>query len=231
MWKCSPSGRMTRNANTSEQLRPVRQDVAGALRLRCQRRQRIAQPASGERKGALVGDPGIRSGEEREAEAVEQEIGDHDRGDQRQDQQRLAIGLEPRGLAHIAPPEGEGHGGQHGKFHDVLPRSEETACEPGIGERLVVADGDQLQLAREQRHEAQEDDRVHEAGLPLAADHPGLQEAVAQDAAEPLHRMVPARLGRQVRDDAQLSRGQETEGREGGQHQQRNPEGTHRLTG
>ena len=81
-----------------EQLCPVRQGIAGALRFRRQRRQRVTQPASGERKGALVGDPGIRSGEEREAEAVEQEIGDHDRGDQRQDQQRLAIGLEPGGL-------------------------------------------------------------------------------------------------------------------------------------
>ena len=94
---------------------------------------------------------------------------------------RFPVGLEPGGPRHVAAPERIGQRRQHGELDGVLGRREDPAGEARIHERLVVADDDQLDLAHEQRHEAQEDHRVHDPGLPVAPDHPLLQNAVGQD--------------------------------------------------
>jgi hypothetical protein len=47
---------------------------------------------------------------------------------------------------------------------------------------------------------------MHEAGLPLAADHARLQQAVGDDAVQALEGVVPAVLGAQPRDDRELAR-------------------------
>ena len=71
----------------------------------------------------------------------------------------------------------------------------------GNARRLVVADGDQLELAQQQRHEAEEDHRVHQARPPFAPDHAPLQQAVDEHAAQALPGLVPARLGLQREHD------------------------------
>ena len=71
--------------------------------------------------------------------------------DQRQDQQRLAVRLEPPRLQHVAAPVRVGERREHGDLDGVLERREESAGHARKDERLVVADDDQLQLAREQR--------------------------------------------------------------------------------
>jgi len=169
------------------------------------------------RELGLVSDAGIRRRQAREAEAVEREVRDHDRGDQRQDQDRLAVGLETAGLLHEAPPEAVGNGGQDRDLDCVLERRERAAGEARIDERLVVADRDQLDLAREQREEAQEQHRVHQPRTPVAADHARLQEAVAPDVPEASRGVVPARVRREARDDGELApreRGEARESRE-----------------
>ena len=86
--------------------------------------------------------------------------------------------LEPSRLLHEAAPVGIGERGEHADLDRVLERGEQAAADSAVGERLVVADHDQLELAHQQRHEAEEDHRVHHAGLPVAPDHPRLQEAI-----------------------------------------------------
>ena len=154
---------------------------------------------------------GIGRGEEREAEGVEGEVGDHDREDQRQDQQGLAIGLEARRARHEAAPVRVAEREQDADLDHVLGGGEEVAEGARVGERLVVADDDQLDLAHQQRHEAQEDRRVHEPGLPVPQHHPPLQEAVDQHRLQAGERPVPAHLGREVHDDRELAPGEPAE--------------------
>ena len=74
----------------------------------CSRRETGEQrrhAAADEGVVALVGDRRVARREQREAEAVEQEVGDHDRGDERQDQQRFPVGLEPLRRSHVAAVE------------------------------------------------------------------------------------------------------------------------------
>ncbi len=97
----------------------------------------------------LVGNARVGSRGEREAEAVEQEIRDHDRRDQRQDEQRLAVALESCRFLHEAPVERIADRGEHGDFDQILAQRERNAQRAGVGECLVIADDDQLQLSRQ----------------------------------------------------------------------------------
>ena len=94
---------------------------------------------------------------------------------------------------------------------------------------LVIADGDELQLAQQQRHEAQEDDRVHQAGTPFALQHALLQQAVDQHAARALPGLVPADFGLQRQHDLQLAPRQGRKAGKGQQHQQGDSERAHRC--
>ena len=68
----------------------------------------------------FVRDRRLASGGEREAEAVEQKVGDHDRRDQRQDEERLAVALEPCRFLHEAAEERIADRNEHGDFDQVL---------------------------------------------------------------------------------------------------------------
>ena len=214
-----------------DELDPVGRVVARGQRRRRKAGQRAGHEPAGERVLALVRDAGIAAGEKGEPEAVEQQVRDHDRGDQRQHQQGFAVGLEPGRPRHVAPPVGIGQRRQHGELDGVLRRREGAAGEPRVHERLVVPDDDQLDLAHEQRHEAEKDHRVHDPGLPVAPDHPLLQEAVGQDRHESLAGMIEAILGRERGDDGELAPGEVAEPGECGQHQQRDGDGAHRRNG
>ena len=107
-------------------------------------------------------------------------------------------------LLHEASPEGVGQRGEHRDLDHVLQRGEDASAESGVGEWLEVADDDQLDLAHQERHEADEDDGMHHAGLPVAPDHPGLQESVRQHALRACQRPVPAHFGRSATTIASL---------------------------
>ena len=157
-------------------------------------RQRPRTPRASARRRtrtrARARSPG-RAGEQREAEAVEREVGDHDRRDQRQDQQRLAVGLEPRGRRHEAAVEARRPTAPStASSTHVLQRGEQPAGErPGRRRARRSRSTIELDLAHQQRHEAEEDHRVHDPRLPVARDHPRLQEAVVE------HRAPAARAG------------------------------------
>ncbi len=175
----------------------------------------------------LARDPAVRSGTERKAKPVEQEIGDHDRRDQRQDDKRLPIGLEPCRLLHEAAEERIADCSQHRDFDPVLAEGERDAECARVHEALVVADHDQLQLPRQQGEEPGEDHRVHDPRLALAADHSRLQEAVFEQLLQPRARIVPADLRLQRDDDRQLAPRKIKESSERCQHQQRDSGGIH----
>jgi len=72
--------------------------VARRERGRTQARHGTLDGAAGEGVRALVRDAGVAAGEQGEPEAVEREVRDHDRGDQRQDQQGFRLGSSRAGL-------------------------------------------------------------------------------------------------------------------------------------
>ena len=156
--------------------------------------------------GALVRDRRDRIRQLRKPERVEREIRDHDDRDEAEHQQPFAVGFQPRGLEQQPAVEAVADGEQHADFDQVLADGENVPQRAGQGELCVEADDDELQLAHQQRDEAQEDDRVHQPGLPFAPDHPLLQQAVGDDRAQPVPRVVPADLRLQGHDDAQLAR-------------------------
>ena len=120
-------GQDHQKAEHRQRLRPVRPLVPGGQLVWRKSRKcpgdRIAR--KGER--SLVRDPRIDWCHEREAEAVEQQIGDHDRRDQRQDHQRFAIALEPGRLLHQPPPERIADRGKHRKLDEILEGREHPA--------------------------------------------------------------------------------------------------------
>ncbi len=210
-----------------EHLHPVARDVAGMQCGRRPARHGVGHDAAREGERTLAGDVRIGGGEQREAEAVEREVGDHDREDQRQDGDRLAIGLEPRRALAEAAPVRIGERQQHGDLHHVLGGGEEVARRPRIGKRLVVADDDELDLAHQQRHEAEEDRRMHDPRLPVAQHHSPLQEAIDQDRAQPPERMVEPVVRREPHDDGELAPREPAEAGERRQHQERERDRAH----
>ena len=169
MWKCSPTGRITRKLSTVSIW--IQYDAwypaASWSGDSPENIRAIASPAkANDRSCAIPGSAGTLSAKRKPSNS---EIGDHDRRDQRQDHQRLAVALEPGGLLHEPPPERVADRGKHRKLDEILEAREHPAREPGIDEGLVVTDREKLHFAHEQRHESEEDHRVHQAGLPFRA--------------------------------------------------------------
>ena len=196
---------------------------------RRERREGVGEGAAAERERPLVRDRRHAPGEQREAEAVEREVGDHDGEDQREHEHGLAIALEPSRVRDEAPVQGIEHGRDHGDLDDVLEHGEGSAERGGISRRLAIADRDELELAQQERDEAEEEHGVHQAGAPLAPDHALLHQAVDDDAAQPLPGMVAPVLGLQRAHDAELAPGEPGEAGEGQQHQQADPGRPHRC--
>ena len=210
-------------------LRPVGEHVAPLQRRRRERREGVGEGTAAERERALVRDRRHALGEQREAEAVEREVGGHDGEDQREHEHGLAIALEPPRVRDEAPVQGIEHRRDHGDLDDVLEHRERSAEGGGIRRRLAIADRDELELAQQERDETEEEDGVHQARAPLAPDHALLHQAVDDDAAQPLPGMVAPILGLQREHDAQLAPGEPGEAGEGQQHQQADPGRTHRC--
>ena len=194
-----------------DHLRPVRRVVAGQQNRLRERREDRRDRVAREGEAALVRDASVRRGVQREPEAVEGEIGEHDRGDEREDQQRFAVALESRGLEGQPPVQRVAARRENRQLDTVLECSEAAAERPRQGCALVVADREELQLAQQQRHEADEDHRVHETRPPFAAHHAALQEAVDHDVRQARPRPIPAYVRLQSRDDRELSRGEPDE--------------------
>jgi hypothetical protein len=165
--------------------------------------------------GALVGNRGHRTGELRKAERVEGEVRDHDDRDQAEHEETLAVRLEARWLLDQAAVEGVPDGQQHSDLDQVLPDGEGVSDRARQRELLVEADHDQLHLAHEQRNEAEEDHGVHDTGLPFAADHALLQQAVPENGAQAGPGLVPPYLRLQGGHDRQFP------GRERGKQRER----------
>ena len=210
-------------------LGPVEEPVADLERRLRQPAQRAGDRAARERPGALVRDLRKALGEEREAEAVEREVGHHDREDQPEHEHRLAVALEARRPRHEAAMERIEHGGGDGDLDAVLERRERAAERVRKRRALVEADRDQMELAQQQRKKADEDHGVHHARPPVAQDHAPLEQPVDGDAAQPLERRVPARLGLQRAHDPELSPGERGEARECEQQQRADAGWTHRA--
>ena len=172
-------------------------------------------------------DRGNPVGEQREAKAVERKVGHHDRQDQPEHEDGLAVALEARRVGDEPTVERVQHRDDDGDLDRVLEGGERARERVRERRRFAVADRDQLDLAQQQRHEAEEQHRVHHAGPPLAPHHPALQEAVDGDAAQARERRVPARLGLQCGDDPELSPGERREAGEGQQQQDGDRDRTH----
>ena len=211
-----------------DHLGPVEEPVADLERRLRQPAHRAGDPTARERPGALVRDLRKALGEEREAEAVEREVGHHDREDQPEHEHRLAVALEARRPGHEAAMERIEHGGGDGDLDAVLERRERAAERLRKRRALVEADRDQMELAQQQREKADEDHGVHHARPPVAQDHAPLEQPVDDDAAQPLERRVPARLGPKRAHDPELSPGERGEPRECEQQQRADPGWAHR---
>jgi hypothetical protein len=186
-------------------LRPVRDRIAGGERVGRQSGECARNRASREGERALVRDLRHAVGEQREAKAVEGEVGDHDRQDQAEDEDRFAVRLESRRADDEAAVQRIEHGSDDGDLDRVLERREHAGEPCGKRRQLVVADREQLELAQQKREEADEEHRVHDAGAPLAPDHATLQEPVDRDRAQARKRRVEAVLGLQRDDDPELA--------------------------
>jgi hypothetical protein len=175
----------------------------------------------------LVRDAGIGGGQPSKAKTVESEVGDHDGQDQTQHQDGFAVGFQPRRPRNKATIEAVEHCQCDGHLDAILEGRKGPAEGFGPDERLVVADGQQLHLADQQRHEAQEDHRVHQPGAPFTLHHALLQEAVDQHAAQPLAGPIPAHQRLQGDHDGQLAPAQPDEPGHAQQHEQADANRTH----
>jgi hypothetical protein len=172
-------------------------------------------------RDARIGRPG------REAQPVEEDVGDDDDDDEREDEDRLAVGLQPPRLQDETPPERVAHRGQHRDLHQVLEQRVGGARRPGNHRQRVVADDDEVELAHEQRAEAEEDRRVHEPGLPVARDHARLAEAHDRHPRQARAGIVPAHLGLQRAEDGDLAPGERGKAAKARYHEQRYRPGSH----
>ena len=209
------------------ELHPVDGPVGRRQHAGVDAREPACDEAAGEREVTLVRDARIPRSQQREAQAVEQQVGEHDAGDQPQHHQRLAVALQPARALHETAPQRVTHGDEHRQLHRVLERREQPAREARVHEGLVQPDHQQLHLARQQHQEADEDHRVHQPRLPLALDHATLQQAVDEHALQPRQRCVQARLRGQRGEQRELAPRERGEARDADQHQQRHAQRTH----
>ena len=181
------------------------------------------------REAPLVRDAGVGR-VPHEAEAVEEKIGDDDDEDEREDEDRLAVGLEALRPGDETPPESVEHRDEDAHLHEFLGRRVERAGRARDHRERVVADGDEVHLPHEERHEAQEDRRVHEARPPLAGHHARLAEAHRGEPRKAPGRRVPAHFRPERDDDRELAPGEHGEPGKAEYHQQRNRPGSHRSS-
>ena len=231
MWKCSPAGSSTRNASTVSIW--IQYDAwypaASQSGDRPENRSAIASPTkANDRSCAIPGSAGALSAKRkpsnRKSVTMIAAISDRIRSASRLRSSR-------GGFLHEPPPERVTDGKKHGKLDEVLEAREHSARQSGIDEAFVVADHEQLHFAREQRHEAEEDHRVHRTRLPLARDHARLQEAVDQHGSKARQRMVPAHLRGQLHDDGELAPCERAEARQRDREQQRDRDRVHEGMG
>ena len=220
-------GQQHQEAEDGGQLHPVTELVAGLQRALGPAGEGGGQRAAGDGKVAFVGDACVGGREQCEAEAVVEQVGDHDHRDQHQHQQCLAVLLQPLRAQHVTAPEGIGQRRQHGQLDGVLERRKQTAGQARVDEGLVVTDGDELHLAYQQGHEAEEDDCMHQPRLPVARNHALLHEAVDEHGLQSRRRVVPTHLGLQAQHDRHLAPRQPGKAGKAGQHQQRDSQWAH----
>ena len=217
-------------AQYGQHLQPVRRVHAGLQRGWVERGEHRGDSCADGCERSLMRDAGIRRRQQREAEAIEGKVGDHDDEDQRQHQQRLAIRFQAARLEHKAAPERVQDCKRDQQFDPVLDRGVDAAGESGKGEAGVVADDQQLQLANQQRQKAEKDRRVHQTGCRFQRNHLRLQQPESEHAQQPGTRLVGAGLGLKVREHGELAPAQITERRQRGSQQQRDRGRTHEYS-